>query len=49
MFKSICDVVVVMSSSILLQGLQEVKNIPQKVINDTRDTRNGKQNRLFLM
>ena len=48
MSKSIGDVVVVMSSSILFQGLQEVKNIPQKIINDTRGTRNGKQNRAFL-
>jgi len=32
-----------MSSSVLLQGLEEVTTIPQKVINDTQDTRNGKK------
>ena len=31
------------SCFILLQGLQEAKSVPQKVINDTRDTRNGKK------
>ena len=31
-----------MSSSVLFQGLQEVKNIPQKIINDTRGTRQGR-------
>lgn len=45
-FKSLGDVVVIMSSSILFQGLQEVKNIPQKIINDTKGTRDGKENRL---
>ena len=31
------------SCSILLQGLQEAKDIPQKVLNDTQDTRKGKK------
>lgn len=34
--------------SSLLQGLKEVRDIPQKIINDTRGTRNGKLKNLAL-